>query len=116
MGLDKTGTAIEPRHEIEPLRLTEVGARSKRHRLSAQDDYLSDLMKIFIHVRRVLKSGRFCVVIIGQSSTRDRVIGPVRDLLRDCAFTLDLDLNRKVSSQRRQAPSIRGEHIFLLSK
>lgn len=101
---------------IEPLRLQEIGARSKRHRASAYEEYLSELTETFRAVRRCLRGDGFCVAIIGESSTRNSVLSHVRNALQSCEFNLELDLNRRVSSQRRQAPSIKGEHLFVLSK
>jgi DNA modification methylase len=103
-------------HEIESLRLREVGARSKRHRKSADQDYLEDVSQVFSQVRRCLHDGGFCAVLMGESSARSSILPRVRNTLESCGFNLKLDLNRRVSSQRRQAPSIKGEHLFLFSK
>lgn len=53
---------------IEPLRLREVGARSKRHRASACQEYVWDLADTFRAVRQCLRAGSFCIVIVGESS------------------------------------------------
>jgi DNA modification methylase len=103
-------------HDIEPLRLAELGARSKRHRLTAYEEYIEELKAVFTATRRSLRKGGFCVVVIGESSTRTSVVPGIRRALVACGFQLELDLNRRVSSQRRQTPSIRGEHLFVLSK
>lgn len=103
-------------YEIEPLRSREMGARSKRHRLSAYTEYLRELAEIFHSVRQCLRSNGFCAVIVGESSSRDSILSEIRRALQFCGFNLELDLNRRVSSQRRQAPSIQGEHLFVLAK
>jgi len=41
--------------ELKPIRLAEIGARSKRHRKSALDDYLGELDMAFRQIYRVLK-------------------------------------------------------------
>jgi len=102
-------------YALEPLRLQEIGARSKRHRITAYKEYLAQLEEVFSAVRRCLRPGGFLVVIAGESSTRHSVLAGIRGGLKACGFNLELDLNRKVSSQRRQAPSIEGEHVFVLS-
>ncbi len=101
--------------EIEPLRLREIGARSKRHRALAREAYLDDMTKIFAELKRVLRKNGQIAVIVGESKDREAVLDDLRNCLLSVGLQLHLDLNRRVSSQRRQAPSIRGEHIFVLS-
>lgn len=101
--------------DIEPLRQCEVGARSKRHRRSSYQDYVDDLAQIFRAIHICLRKGAHCAVILGESASRDSVFSDVVSALTTCGFTLTLDLNRKVSSQRRQAPSIKGEHLLILT-
>jgi DNA modification methylase len=101
---------------IEPLRLREIGARSKRHRASACEEYIRELAETFRAVRECLRAGSFCIVIVGESATRATVLPTIRDVVQSCGLKLELDLNRRVSSQRRQAPSVKGEHLFILSK
>jgi len=101
--------------DIEPVRADEIGARSKRHRHSAIEEYLGDLQTVFKEARRVLKREGALVMIIGQSSKRASVMAAMRDRLVDIGFTIELDQNRCVRSQRRQAPSITGEHVLVYS-
>lgn len=102
-------------YDIEKLRRIEIGARSKRHRKEAYAQYLFELDKSIKGVRNVLKSSGNLVFIIGQSTARKPVLNEIREILKNNNFSIDLDLNRKVSSQRRQAPSINEEHIFICS-
>lgn len=101
--------------EIEPIRAEEIGARSKRHRRSALEEYLDDLQTVFEQARRVLKRDGALVIIIGQSSKRASVMTEMRERLQKIGFTIELDQNRCVRSQRRQAPSITGEHVLVYS-
>jgi len=102
--------------EIEKLRLKEIGARSKRHRISALGDYLTSLRKAFTRAKHCLRKDGFCVVIVGESSARDSTVAKVSSEIVSCGMHKELDLNRTVSSQRRQAPSITGEHLLVFSK
>jgi DNA modification methylase len=102
-------------HEIEPLRRNEIGARSKRHRMSALQDYTLELAQVFKEGKRCLKPGAPCVVIVGESASREPVHDSLLDTLTRVGFSLHLDINRRVSSQRRQAPSIVGEHVLIFS-
>ena len=100
-------------YEIEPLRLKEIGARSKRHRRVAREEYLAELREVFRLVHRCLKRGAICCVVVGESETRDAVLKEARETLESAGLRLTADINRRVSSQRRQHPSITGEHIFI---
>lgn len=101
--------------EIEPLRQLEIGARSKRHRSLAVEEYLAELEEAFRSVRRCLKPAAPCVAILGESSTRESVVRDAVRRLEASGFRKELDLNRRVSSLRRQAPSIIGEHLLVFS-
>jgi len=101
--------------DIEPLRLREIGARSKRHRATAAVDYVRELHLVFDGLHRVLKRGGSCIVVVGESSTRGSVVSDIRDAARTAGFALALDVNRTVSSQRNQTPSIRGEHLLVFA-
>jgi 16S rRNA G966 N2-methylase RsmD len=101
--------------DIEPVRLEEIGARSKRHRRTAVEEYIEQLGEVLALAGRCLRPSGTCVVIIGESATREPVLEQVISKGRSVGFDLRLDLNRTVSSQRRQAPSIRGEHLLFFS-
>ena len=102
--------------DIEPLRRIEIGARSKRHRKTARKEYLTDLRSVFEETYRCLRPNSACVIVIGESKTRDLVLSALEESLEDAGFNLELDINRRVSSQRRQTPSIISEHVLILSK
>jgi len=101
---------------IEELRLREIGARSKRHRASARLDYIEEMRKTSIQLARVLREGGTCALVIGQSASRQNVLADLREGFSQARLAIVLDLNRTVSSQRRQHPSIKGEHIVVLEK
>ncbi len=101
---------------MESFRLKEIGARSKRHRSSAPDDYVQELGEVFTSVGRCLRKDGLCVVIVGESSKREPIVVRVLGQLLLCGLKQELDLNRRVSSLRRQLPSITSEHLFVMSK
>jgi DNA modification methylase len=104
------------RVDIEPLRLKEIGARSKRHRSSAPDDYIRELGDVFTAVGRCLRKDGICVVIVGESAKRDSLLLRVLGQMLVCGLKQELDVNRRVSSLRRQLPSITSEHLLVMSK
>lgn len=102
--------------DIETLRLQEIGARSKRHRATAAEDYVNELKAVFAALRtRLRREGAFAM-IVGESATRGSVLGSVLQAARQAGFSLHLDVNRTVSSQRNQAPSIHGEHLLVFAR
>lgn len=103
-------------HDIEPLRLGEIGARSKRHRRDAVDQYLQDLRNVFGHVHKALRAHAACVLVIGESTARSEVMPCVRQTMSDCGFVERLAAVRRVSKQRRQMPSVASEHVLVYSK
>ncbi len=100
-------------YSVEPLRQKEIGARSKRHRKRALDEYIQEIHEALSGIRACLKPGGALILIVGQSSARTPIMTKVKNTLRQLGFDLCLEINRRVSSQRRQAPSIQDEHVFV---
>ena len=99
--------------EIEMLRRQEIGARSKRHRRTAVSQYLSELGETFELLKSRLRRGAVAVFVLGESRSRAPVVGRIKGTLEEVGFSLEMDINRTVSSQRRQAPSLGGEHLLV---
>jgi hypothetical protein len=102
-------------YEIEPLRRQEIGARSKRHRTSATNEYTTELASVFEAMRTCLKPSAATAVVIGESETRKSVLDETIAQIQETGFKLDLRLTRRVSTLRRQTPSVQGEHILFFS-
>ncbi len=102
--------------DIEPARLLEIGARSKRHRKMAYNEYLDDLGRAFEAVAQSLRKDAWCVVILGESRTRRTILGDVRRAITAAGLRLELTIKRNVSSQRRQLPSIMAEQVLFFVK
>jgi predicted methyltransferase len=77
---------------------------------------LASLEATFGQLRRILRPGGRLCLVIGESAKRERVVEPVQALLTDVGFKLEFCINRRVSQQRRQAPSINNEHLLVLSR
>jgi DNA modification methylase len=101
---------------IEELRLKEIGARSKRHRGEALKEYVDGLTAVFTATRRCMKTGAYMALVIGESAKRAGVLSELRTMFQNLGFSLKMEINRTVSAQRRLAPSILGEHLFILSR
>jgi DNA modification methylase len=99
--------------EIEPLRQKEIGARSKRRRLVAAEEYLADCKQVFERCRNVLDKGRACAVVFGESGDRAPMNEKFEQVLESCQFKLMYKRSRKISSGRRQNPSLQTEHLLI---
>ncbi len=101
--------------KIEPLRAEEIGARSKRHRKTAACEYIEAISRAFQSMARCVRPGGGLAIVLGQSDTRDEVLNDLRAAISAAKMSIEQELNRTVSTQRRLAPSLRGEHLFILS-
>jgi DNA modification methylase len=102
--------------EIEPSRQVEIGARSKRHRVTAAEDYIAELARVFESVYRVLRRGGWGVVLFGQSPARASAKDELLEQLSSIGFKLELEMPRQISDARRQYPSLKDEFVFLMRK
>lgn len=100
----------------EPLRQVETGARSKRHRLTALQQYLDELSMVTQELHRVLKPGAALGMVIGESGRREAVLPRIVEMLCNAGFTIDLTVKRKIGSRRRQPASLADELLILASK
>lgn len=98
---------------IEPYRVKEIGARSKRHRKQALEQYLADLESAFSGLRQTLKEGAPCIVVFGESSSRAPTFEAFMERMQKVGFAAELHLSRTISQQRRQAPSLTKEHLLV---
>jgi DNA modification methylase len=103
-------------HDIEPARRIEIGARSKRHRQKAAEDYVHELIDVFTQVHRVLKRGGWGVLIFGQSPTRASAKAEFIEKLETIGFSLELEKVRQIREMRRQFPSVQREYVLLMRK
>jgi DNA modification methylase len=101
--------------EIEPFRREEIGARSKRHRQDAREQYLADIGHVFVAVRRSMRNGGACVVVLGESRSRDTYVEAFQEKVKATGFELLHSADRKVAAQRRLTPSILNEKILVFA-
>lgn len=102
--------------QIEPVRLEEIGARSKRHRITSLNDYIADLKKVFIQAHRILSVGGTAVVVFGQSPARGDSEKLFVEMLKDVGFSIELERRRQIPTARRQKPSLLEEIVIIGSK
>jgi len=101
---------------IEPLRRQETGARSKRHRRTAFDQYMEELAATVSELHRLLKQGRTLAMIVGESAKREAVKDRLLQVLQAEGFESDLTLQRKIGLRRRQPASLVSELLIVATK
>lgn len=99
----------------------EIGARWKRKRKSAYEDYIHDMDKIFSEISRVLKPSGFLCLIVGQgkgkvSSNKNVVEELLQILNKKYEFNTEMKISRKIKFRRIQVAGIGNEEIIILSK
>lgn len=101
--------------EIEPLRLLEIGARSKRHRQTALQDYLAEMRSVFSAIRPAIRHDGACVIVLGESSKRAPYIEEFHQALRGCGYSIAYKTTRNISPQRRQYAHMETETITIVT-
>lgn len=99
--------------EIEPIRKSEIGARSKRHRITAREEYISDLTTAFSVAAQRLKPGGYCFTVYGESASRASCLADFLGGLEAIGLRKIAVVERFVSISRRQKPSVLNEYVVL---
>jgi len=99
----------------------EIGARRKRSRKNAYEEYIHDMDEIFSEIYRVLKPSGFLCLIVGQGkgkvSKKKDVINELLQMLnKNHEFNVEMRISRKIKFRRIQVPGIGKEEIIILTK
>lgn len=99
----------------------EIGARWKRNRKYAYEEYTEDMVRSFSEISRVLKSSGFLCLIIGQGRGRvckgKNVVEELLDILQNkYAFKIGMRNSRKIKFRRIQVPGVKNEEIIILNR
>jgi DNA modification methylase len=111
-----------PEKDFKSRLENEIGARCKRGRTSAYEDYVRDIEGAFQECHRMLKFGGFMGLVIGAGSGRvvkSNVIEQLLDFLTDRgAFTAVYKTTRRINNRRirGRTPGVLCEHIVILEK
>lgn len=102
--------------DLEAYRLKEIGARSKRRRRTAKAEYLNNIVTVLRELLRVLRGDGHICLVVGESAKREAVVDELREEFERLGVEVLMDIDRSVSSQRRQTPSIVGERVWIARK
>jgi len=94
----------------------ELGARSKRQRAKAVDEYLHDMRLCWQELHRVLRKGAFCAIVIGESrrhpAAAERTIDDLAKTLKRVWGPVRRNPTRRRVSDRLARESFEFLHIF----
>ena len=103
--------------EFESLRAEESGARSNRFRKNSHALYMSFITQFFAQSFRVLKTGGFMALVVGESKARASTTNELIVLAQDEGFKLHLRKQRDIKmSRRRLMAKVQCEDILIFAK
>lgn len=102
--------------ELEAYRRSEIGARSKRHRLSALTQYLDEIGAVVRETYRVLKVGCVAAFVLGESGKREGAIAEFVSMLNKQGFETEIRVTRTIGRLRRQPASLSNEELIICRK
>ena len=98
----------------------EIGARWKRRRQDAFDDYMANMRSAFGEMARVLDSSKCLCLVVGSGRgrvNRAPVVEELLDILRDeFAFSVVFTKARKIKFRRIRVPGVDREHVVVLQR
>lgn len=98
----------------------EIGARYKRQRKNAYEEYVKDMKTAFGECHRVLKARGFFGMTLGMGKGKVVKFNVVKQFLdfltNDLNFTIIYRSTRKISSRRIRFPGVLVEHVIVLQK
>lgn len=103
--------------DFERLRATETGARSNRSRATSHSSYIDFMQRFFAQSNRVLRSGRYMALVVGESKARTSTTNFLIQMALDSGFELVSRLERDIKlSRRRLMAKVSNEDVLVFRK
>jgi DNA modification methylase len=103
--------------DFEKLRAAESGARSNRSRKNSHDLYMSFIADFFEQSFRVLKTGSYMALVVGESQARTSTTDELITTALNAGFTLNLRKERNIKiNRRRLMAKVKCEDILIFMK
>ena len=103
-------------YDKDKIRISEIGARYKRARKSSLDDYLADMHDAFTQIARLLKPGKFCCIIIGESHNHQSYLKHFEAICEQVGLKKFYQCQRKIPAKRSLFPVLQNETINITQK
>lgn len=97
----------------------EIGARSKRGRKNAVQDYLDEVRTVYERVYNYTKSGGKFVIVVGDSQRKNKKLEIPQKTLKICediGFSHNKTIEREISGQSMGQKKIKKEDMIILEK
>jgi len=109
-----------PESGFGEFKKNEIGARYKRGRKTAYEEYINDMKKAFEECHRILIPKGFFGLTLGKGGGRVVKSNVVRQLIDFLIFNLNFKLiyknTRRITNRRIRFPSVLREHVIVLQK
>lgn len=105
--------------DINETKEEEIGARAKRGRKTAVEDYFEESKDVYREVFRTLKSDSvFCIIAGDTQHNKNRVeiVKNIKNMCEEIGYNYQGEIVREVSSQSMSQKEITNESLVLLSK
>lgn len=107
-------------YNIDEIRNDEIGARWKRKRDMAEENYLSDMKNILYDLKRIIKTGKYIALVMGQGKGRVRTIDIVTHIsdymIKELQLCEILNTERNIMFSRIRFPGVQKEQILIYKK
>jgi len=116
---DKSITEVEgcSFSDFEGLRKKETGARSKRYNQRSFTDFINYMKRYIDLCQDKLKKGKYLVLIIGDSSSRNHTVDFIDEYATSNGFTKEYEFIRQIrESKRRLMAKVLNEQIKVYVK
>ena len=104
---------------VEELSNQEVGARNKRSRKNALNDFFNDMEKVYLHIMQMVKKDGFWCMTIGDTTRNNEKIGFVDwtiNLFEKNGWVLEKKSFRYLKQQTMAQKRIKKESILIFRK
>lgn len=106
-------------YPVRDTRDDEIGARSKRGRKDAVEDYFEAVRGVYAETYNALKEGSHFAIVVGNSQWRKQEVETIRrtrEMCEDIGFNHIGNITRQVSGQSMSQKEIVEEDIIILQK
>ncbi len=105
--------------DLSYYRDNEIGARSKRGKKSALNDYFEEMEETINVIAKILKKNKFCCFTLGNSSRNQKSIDTINkivEIAENKKLSLVFNTNRALSKQSMAQKRIQNEAVLIFQK